>query len=158
MDKVKISFKESSNVDIKIGTSKIEVSANDDFPAKINLIPPQLNLSVKDTFTLVIPGTHKDLQGLDYENSGHTGFASQKELSILKENVLSKDLSILPSLNINADRSKVNIYVDNNGMPSKISAKNLLSTLIRTTTSIPVDLQDGEYIFLEKGNDNNGNN
>lgn len=47
----------------------------------------QVNLEMRDKITFSVPVEHNLLRGLDFENSGHTGFASEKELNEFKENV-----------------------------------------------------------------------
>ena len=105
----------------------------------------QTTLSLKKGVSIIPPTYHSELLGLDYETSGHIGFASQKELSLLQPRRLD-ELSILPN---NSDRSKAFLFIDNNGQDNKISIKDMLSTKIRTVENMPDDLQEDDYIFLE---------
>ena len=105
----------------------------------------QTKLNLSSNISIIPPTYHSELLGLDYESSGHTGFASKKELSLLQPKRLN-EISILPKED---DRSKAFIFVDNNGSDSKISIKDMLSTKIRTVKELPNDLQEEDYIFLE---------
>ena len=66
-------------------------------------------------------------------------------------NVVQARLNTLPNLNKQSDRMSVLVYVDDNGTKSKISMKEMLGMLIRKGASVPSDMQSGEYLFLEKG-------
>lgn len=92
---------------------------------------------------------HSKLDNLDYEHSGHTGFASEERVNLLEQLKVPKRLSTLSNVNNTDDRSKMYLYVDNDGKDNKISLKQALSTLIRTSDEIPNDLQIGEYVFLK---------
>lgn len=92
---------------------------------------------------------HSKLNNLDYEHSGHTGFASEERVNLLEQLKVPKRLSTLSNVNNTDDRSKMYLYVDNDGKDNKISLKQALSTLIRTSDEIPTDLQVGEYVFLK---------
>lgn len=62
-----------------------------------------------------------------------------------------KQLSVLPQVDKNADKKLLYVYVDNNGVPSRMSVKDITNSKIRTVQGVlPSDLQPGEYIFLEK--------
>lgn len=62
-----------------------------------------------------------------------------------------KQLSVLPQVNANADRTALLVYVDNNGVPNRMSVNDITNSKIRTVQGVlPSDLQPGEYIFLEK--------
>lgn len=65
--------------------------------------------------------------------------------------VVPKRLNTLTNLNTNSNRMNVLIYADNNGTPSKISMKEMFGLFIRQGASVPSDMQSGEYLFLEKG-------
>ncbi len=58
----------------------------------------------------------------------------------------STDISLLPTT---ANRQEVYLFVDNNGEDAKITLSTLTSTLLRTVSEEPNDLQVGEYIFLQ---------
>lgn len=69
---------------------------------------PKASIELKDKISIKVPVEHRQLEGLDYDSSGHIGFARKE--------------------------------------------------ILRTVKEIPSDLRVGEYIFLEKKEeeDNNG--
>lgn len=121
---------------------------------------------------LKIPKNHSDLKGLDYESSGHTGFASSKQLEEHKteirtiqfefeqkvNNELNQTLSILNTkvpkrLNDisplqTKDSANQYVYVDDDGKDGKISIKEMNSRLLRTVNDVPNDMELNTYIFL----------
>lgn len=106
----------------------------------------QIQLRTKESITLVVPTQHSQLLGLDYESSGHTGFASSLDL----KNYVPKDLSIIPQMEaVNRDGL---LYVDNDGSPNTISINTLLDKKVRTVTDYPDDFEVGDYIFQEVNN------
>ena len=124
-------------------------------------------IRIKNDAPIILNGTtvtkHMDLTGLSYEESGHTGFASSKQLNLLKEQttqlserinllgvqVVPRRLDTISILDGKSDRDKVYLYVDNNGKDSKISIKELNSHVLKTVDVVPEDMQVGEYIFLK---------
>lgn len=62
-------------------------------------------------------------------------------------------LNTLPNLNINSSRMNAMVYVDDNGTSSKVSMKDMFGMFIRQGATQPSDMQPGEYLFLEKGED-----
>ena len=106
----------------------------------------------------VVPVDHNKLNNLDYEHSGHTGFASQKELEAISKKVMTDDertklsgidsgtqVNKIESIKVNGTEVKpnsnkeVNIPVDASGAAEKaVSAHNTSSTAhsdIRTLVS-----------------------
>ena len=73
----------------------------------------------------------------------------EKRVSLLEQTTVPKKLSLLPDVNPTSSRSSILLYADDNGKSCKISIKELLSKQIRTSSIIPKDLQEGEYLFLE---------
>ena len=73
----------------------------------------------------------------------------EKRVSLLEQTTVPKKLSLLPDVNPASSRSSILLYADDNGNSCKISIKELLSKQIRTSSVIPKDLQEGEYLFLE---------
>ena len=73
----------------------------------------------------------------------------EKRVSLLEQTTVPKKLSLLPDVNPTSSRSSILLYADDNGNSCKISIKELLSKQIRTSSVIPKDLQEGEYLFLE---------
>ena len=125
---------------------------------KLNTISREEHYSINagEQINIIHPiSEHNKLKNLDFEHSGHTGFASEKQLIILKNEVVPKKLNLLPSVKGTSNRMNLLLYVDNQGTPEKISVSNMLSKIIRTSNQIPEDLQKGVYLFLEK-EDNNG--
>lgn len=100
-------------------------------------VEDDVEVNLDDRLTIIQPTQHNELEGLDYESSGHTGFVPAR-------------LSTLPDLNKMHDRMSVMVYVDDNGVDSKISMKDMFGLFIRTGNEKPADMQAGEYLFLEK--------
>ena len=73
----------------------------------------------------------------------------EKRVSLLEQTTVTKKLSLLPDVNPTSSRSSILLYADDNGKSCKISIKELLSKQIRTSSIVPDDLQEGEYLFLE---------
>ena len=70
-------------------------------------------------------------------------------LTATKEQFVPKRLSLVKEVEAKDDRSKIYLFVDNNGRDAKISLKDINSKILRTVNEVPTDLQVGEYIFLE---------
>lgn len=109
----------------------------------------KLQIQTKESVSVVTPLYHKDFLGLDYENSGHTGFASEKQLSVL----VPKNLSVFPKSTLKNRNAK--IYLDNDGTAEQSTIQDVFNLKLRTVSEIPQDIQTGDYIFLEI-NKNNG--
>ena len=112
----------------------------------VSLESNEINANIDDRISVIEPRNHSDLNGLDYESSGHTGFASSEQLNLL----VPKRLNTIPNLSNMADRKQAYVYIDNNGSDSKISISNMLSCFLRKGETVPDDMQVGEYLFLEK--------
>lgn len=129
--------------------NNIKIRFNED-NIKVNIDKPnEIQVGLNDRLNIIAPTNHNELLGLDYEHSGHTGFASSKDL----ENYVPKKLSLLNPLNSSSDRNKVLLYVDNNGQDCNITMNDLLDKKIRTVVEIPNDYQVGDYLFLERKED-----
>jgi len=120
---------------ITLETNDIDVSLDDN----------EINANVDDRISVIEPKNHSDLNGLDYESSGHTGFASSKQLNLL----VPRRLSTIPNLDTKANRKNAFLYIDNNGSDSKVSINSILNCFLRKGDSIPEDMQPDEYLFLE---------
>ena len=120
---------------ITLETNDIDVSLDDN----------EINANVDDRISVIEPRNHSDLNGLDYESSGHTGFASSEQLNLL----VPKRLSTIPNLDNKANRKNAYLYIDNNGSDSKVSINSMLNCFLRKGDSIPEDMQPDEYLFLE---------
>lgn len=120
---------------------------------KASLDSKGLSVSVSDKINVTqITGNsdHDKLNNLDYEHSGHTGFASEIRLNAVEQATVPKRLDALPVIGNMSNRGTAYLYVDNNGKSEKISIRQALATLIRTDTKKPDDMQVGEYLFLKK--------
>lgn len=97
---------------------------------------------------------------LNLDNATITSFGNDK-LSIIPKleverliansfsNTIPKRLSILQNVDANSNRQSAFVYVDDNGKSCKMSIADMLSKIIRTSNTIPNDLQENEYLFLE---------
>lgn len=115
-----------------------------------NFQKKQLGVSVSQRLNIVQPTEHRQLLGLTYEESGHIGFASEEALRLVEENAVPKKLTMMNVMQDTADRSNAFLFVDNNGTPERVSVKNVLSKIIRTSNTMPDDMQSGEYLLLKK--------
>ena len=97
---------------------------------------------------------HAAMKNLDYENSGHTGFASSKDLedalSIL-EDLESTKITKLHNQKINLSAIPVGVYILT-GAETTIESR--LSDRITTYTEVISD--DEKYILFSLGDDQNG--
>lgn len=97
----------------------------------------EVDLSFDDRINIIQTHNHDELQNLDYESSGHTGFVPSK-------------LSLLPQASKQTSNERLSLFVSDNGTPSHITIKEISERIIRTADEIPSDLQEGQYLFLEK--------
>ena len=114
--------------------------------------PKQIFGSLGERINVVAVTNHNELGNLDFEHSGHIGFASEARLNAIEQATVPKRLDALKTMDGKQDRKKAYLYVDNNGESEKISIAQALSTLIRTDVKQPDDMQVGEYLFLKKEN------
>lgn len=127
--------------------NNIKIKFNNEDNIKVNISDPKdIQVGLNDRLNITAPTNHNELLGLDYEHSGHTGFASSKDL----EDYVPKKLSLLNPLNNVSDRNKVLLYVENDGQSCNITMNDLLSKKFRTVVEIPNDYQVGDYLFLER--------
>ena len=124
---------------------KLNINVKQNLVRDISLKQKEIDVYIDKPINVLPQYDHNKLNNLDYENSGHTGFASSKDL----ENYVPKKLSILPDVDSTSNRASILLYADDNGKSCKISIKELLSKQIRTSSIVPDDLQEGEYLFLE---------
>lgn len=124
---------------------KLNINVKQNLVRDISLKQKEIDVYIDKPINILPQYDHNKLNNLDYENSGHTGFASSKDL----ENYVPKKLSILPDVDSTSNRASILLYADDNGKSCKISIKDMLSKQIRTSSVIPDDLQEGEYVFLE---------
>lgn len=71
----------------------------------------------------------------------------QQTVQTLSDNVVYKDLTLLPTAEVN-DRTQTLLYVSDGGTPSKISLEQLSNKIIKTVSDDQT-IQNGEYIFKE---------
>ena len=109
-----------------------------------------LSVSVSEKINVIqnVDGVvdHDKLNNLDYEHSGHIGFASSEQVKLC----LSKDLSVLPKNNLQNRNAKIYLYDDMLSVKeTQTTIQELLDAKIKTVSSVPDNLQNGDYIFLE---------
>lgn len=128
-----------------MNTYKLNINVRQNAIKNISLKQKEIDVDIDKSINVLPQYDHSKLNNLDYENSGHTGFASSKDL----ENYVPKQLSILPKVDDSHNRSSILIYANDNGESCYISMRDMLSKQIRTSLEIPSDMQPGEYLFLE---------
>ena len=101
-------------------------------------------LNVDFTNETTISREHDKLLHLDYEEAGHTGFMPSR-------------LSLLNNIDPSTTNNNINLLASVDDEPSKLNVDDLRKRIIRTSNEVPTDLQVGQYLFLEKGDNNNGN-
>lgn len=94
---------------------------------KASLDSKGLSVSVRDKInvTQIISRDHDQLNNLDYEHSGHTGFASEARLNAVEQATVPKRLDALPVMDNMSNRGTAYLYVDNNGKSEKISIRQV---------------------------------
>lgn len=113
---------------------------------KLQDTPPiKLGFSDKLVLKYVAPN-HPDLDNLDYEHSGHTGFMPAK-LSLLPE---------LPKSTPN-ERLSLSVFDKVTNETSTIDFEDLASRVIKTVGEVPSDIQKGQYLFLQITEEENQN-
>ena len=156
-NRIKVSL---ANLGLTATLSKDGISANLNKPqqtsvslqgqtTEVSLTRNTLNANLSSGIMRVETQNHKYLQGLSFEESGHTGFASEKQLSILREETVPKRLDQLGILPTNVERSKVMLYADYGEQSYRVSMGEI-GTQIKTVSSVPTDMKVGDYIFLKK--------
>ena len=110
----------------------------------------QLTGELSANLTIETPEEHNKLRNLDFEKSGHIGFASEKQLKLVEESSVPRRLNALPTMSKTANRETSFVYVDTGGKGMKVSIKDMLASVIRTDDKIPDDMQTGEYLLLRR--------
>ena len=126
MDKLRASLEQK-----KLFASMQEKKLTGRFNEKLNITPVQY---------------HNELLNLDYEHSGHTGFASAEQIKLL----VPKDISVLPTNTLQNRNAQIYLYdalAENK--ETQITVAELLDSKIKTVEAVPDDLQLNDYIFLE---------
>jgi len=100
---------------------------------------PPLKLDFNDRLVLkYVEPNHASLDNLDYEHSGHTGFMPSR-------------LSILPPTpkEVPNNRLILSAYNTETEETTGIELNDLIDRVIKTDSSVPSDLQKGQYLFLQ---------
>ncbi len=122
----------------------VSTKVEDNVKTSLDVVINKQNINVEST-GLVIGGVKNDharLVNLDFEHSGHIGFASENQLKILQNSVVPRRLNIFENVDKTIDRNKQFIYIDENHTNSKkISIKELNSYILRNGDSVPNDMQ-----------------
>lgn len=108
-----------------------------------NQEPLKLDMSDRLVLKYISPN-HPDLLNLDYEHSGHTGFMPSKP-SLLPE--LPKDI---PN-----ERLSLSVYDNETNESGKIEFNDFIGRVIKTSSSVPADLQKGQFLFLQVNEEEN---
>ena len=108
----------------------------------------EVNVDFNDRLNVIITHKHNELENLDYEEAGHTGFTPSR-------------LNLLANVDNDVSNERLIVMANVDNVASKISVRQLQERMIRTASEIPSDLQIGQYLFLEKneieeGEQNNG--
>lgn len=105
----------------------------------------RLKMSVKEiTRIQVKPITdHSQLDNLDYEHSGHTGFASKKDLLSFVPKRLENVASVSPEVKNN----NLYLFVDAENSDAKMNVKELGERIIKRVDRAQTDYNDGQFIF-----------
>ena len=128
---------ETPQIDIDMSTPKLRAD---------------LNSQVK---TIVMPYSHDQLDNLDFESSGHTGFASIRYVEeYVGENAVPRRLSIFPETE--GFRQGGTIYVDDGGLGLRMpmtALKDLNTKIITTDDTGGVDMSKltvDDFIYERK--------
>ena len=100
---------------------------------------PPIKLDFNDKLILkYVEPNHASLSNLDYEHSGHIGFMPSK-------------LSILPNTPKETPNGSLvlSVYNSDTEETSSIGFNDLVDRVIKTSSSVPTDLQKGQYLFLQ---------
>lgn len=146
----------NSQCDITL-TPKQQVSADLETPQiDIDMSTPKLRADLSSQVkTIVMPYSHDQLDNLDYESSGHTGFASIRYVEeYVGENAVPFRLAGLPSTT--GFRQSGSIYVDDGKKGFRMSMtelKDLNTKIITTDDASGVDMSKltvDDFIYERK--------
>ena len=132
---------------------KQQVSADLETPQiDIDMSTPKLRADLNSQVkTIVMPYSHDQLDNLDFESSGHTGFAS---IRYVEENAVPRRLSIFPETE--GFRQGGTIYVDDGGLGLRMpmtALKDLNTKIITTDDAGGVDMSKltvDDFIYERK--------
>lgn len=104
---VKLSGSNSGAVDLTESKGEIEIDFSQDEIGADLSNENAVKVEFENQIRVVMPKQHNELLGLDYENSGHTGFASTAQLEAVKntpakENALGM-VKVGENLNVTED-------------------------------------------------------
>ena len=101
--------------------------------------PDPLVLDMEDNLVLkFVNPNHAELENLDYEHSGHTGFMPSK-LSLLPE---------VPSTTNNS-RLSLSVYNEDTQESGRINLNDFAGRIIKAVSEVPADAQKGQFLFLQ---------
>lgn len=86
---------------------------------------------------------HSQLDNLDYEHSGHTGFASKNDLLSFVPKRLENVASVSPEVKNN----NLYLFVDAENGDAKMNVKELGERIIKRVDRAQTDYNDGQFIF-----------
>lgn len=113
---------------------------------RVNLCPNKnVNIDLGNRVVLkYIDPNHNELDNLDYEHSGHTGFMPAK-------------LSLLPKVPkaVQNGHLLLTTYDKNTDTTHSIELDDLRKRIIKTSTSLSSDDQKGQYIFMKINKEEN---
>ena len=102
--------------------------------------PEEIVIRLDNRLNIIVTHQHDELENLDYEVAGHTGFATSR-LSLMQD--VSSDVS--------NERLIIMANVDN--VTSKISMADLKNRITKNVDGeLPLNLQTGQYILKKIGN------
>ena len=161
MEQIKLNFNSNdlnvkidniNNINNEISTDVFQINAKVDLQGNNEKFTSSLNANDKNLLSNIEKSelqetqNHAWLKNLDYENSGHTGFASAEQVRLL----LPKDISVLPKNDLTNRNAKIYIYDPSlNIQETQVSVGDLFDSKIKTVQSVPDNLQTNDYIFLE---------
>lgn len=139
--------------DVRITTNVEKVNLKrSGFEEGSSPLPPSRDIwdGLEGGQTRMVLGKNSDAD-FDYNFKWIQDFNYNAEMSMDDkfETYVPKRLSIIPTIDDAADNDAAMLYVDNNGVDSKISISGLRNRMIKQSDEIPANLQKGEYLFLE---------
>ena len=131
MDEIVINLNAKQRLGANVNTPKYDVNVTPKQQIEVAIATPQIGVDLNSQIkTVVMPYSHDQLDNLDYESSGHTGFASTE---FVEQHAVPFRLAGLPSTT--GFRQGGSIYVDNgtSGFRMSMTALKELNTKIITT-------------------------
>lgn len=87
MDEIEVFLAKKNSVELNLSETD-EITADlssDEISADLQKEETNVDVAFEQQIRLVMPKYHNEILGLDYENSGHKGFASTKQLETVKK-------------------------------------------------------------------------